>query len=116
MVTCQVLQELGFGLTRDTVTKVISDFLKVSGRESPFRGGLPGPDWWEGFMKQWPKLSERKPQHLSSARAACANPDTIQSWFTRVESFFKSIGLISNGKFVDDFNQRIWNSDESGFC
>ena len=116
MITCQVMQELGFGLNRDIVTRVISEFLKASGRVSPFRVGLPGSDWWEGFMKRWPKLSERKPQHLSSARAACANPDTIQSWFTRVESFFSSVGLISNGKFVDDFNQCIWNSDESGFC
>ena len=63
--TCKVLQELGFGLTRETVSKVISDFLRDSARPSPFTGGLPGPDWWVGFMQRWPTLSERKPQHLS---------------------------------------------------
>ena len=29
---------------------------------NPFTGGVPGRDWWQ---KRWPRLSERKPQHLS---------------------------------------------------
>ena len=111
-----MLQELGFGLTHDIVSRVISDFLSTSGRVSPFAGGLPGADWWTGFMQRWPTLSERKPQHLSSARAACANPDTISSWFSRVEEFFKVVGLIKSCKVVDDFAYRLWNCDESGFC
>ena len=58
VTTCQVLQELGFGLTRETVSNVISDFISGCARPSPFAGGLPGPDWWEGFMQCWPTLSE----------------------------------------------------------
>lgn len=115
--TCQILQELGFGLTRDTVNKVICDFLTASMRPSPFSGNLPGPDWWQCFLQRWPKLSERKPQHLSAARAMCANASTIESWFTQVRSFLGDIGLVNrSGKFVPDYEQRIWNSDESGFC
>ena len=67
-------------------------------------------------MQWWPTLSERMPQHLSSARAACANPDTIHSWFSRVEEFFKVVGLIKRGKVVDDIAYCLSNCDESGFC
>ena len=116
VTTCQVLQELGFGLTREIVSEVISDFLRGSARPSLFTGGLPGPDWWVGFMQRWPTLSERKPQHLSSARAACANPTTVDSWFTRVRSFCSDKGLLKSGTFVHDYEQRIWNCDETGFC
>lgn len=67
-------------------------------------------------MQRWPQLSERKPQHLSSARAACANKSTTDSWFEKVGEFFDDIGLRKEGKFVDDYEQRLWNVDESGFC
>ena len=58
MVTCQVLQELGYGLTREIVTDVIYHFLKDHGQPSPFTDGIPGPDWWQGFMHRWPTLAE----------------------------------------------------------
>lgn len=53
---------------------------------------------------------------LSAARATCANPTTIEGWFTKVRSLFNEIGLVSSGKFVADYEHQIWNSDESGFC
>ena len=98
------------------MSKVISDFLTVSARPSCFSGNLPGPDWWQCFLQRWPKLCERKPQHLSVARATCANPSTIEAWFARVRAFFTEKGLANSGRFVADYEQRIWNSDESGFC
>ena len=52
VTSCQVLQELGFGLTREIVTSVIADFLSASARPSPFLNGLPGPDWWQGFIRR----------------------------------------------------------------
>ena len=41
-VTCQVLQELGYGLTREIVTGVIHNFIKDQRRVSPFKNGYPG--------------------------------------------------------------------------
>lgn len=67
-------------------------------------------------MGRWPKLVERKPQHLSAARAACANSSTVASWFERLESFFSKVGLMKNQECIPDYDQRIWNSDETGFC
>ena len=113
VTTCQVLQELGYGLTRDIVNDVLRSFLK---RPNPFKDDIPGPDWWDGFLQRWPKLSERKPQHLSTKRATAANPETLQSWFTTVRDFFKDVGLLTRRGPVADFADRIWNSDETGFC
>ena len=47
--SCQVLQEMGFGLTRDVVGAIVIDYLSTIGRGSPFNG-KPGPRWWRGFQ------------------------------------------------------------------
>ena len=116
VVTCQVLQELGYGLTREIVTDVVSTFLKDQERPSPFKAGIPGPDWWQGFLGRWPSLSERKPQHLSAKRAMAASPETLNSWFTTVKSFLEKVGLMKRSGPVGDYPSRIWNADETGFC
>ena len=113
----QVLQELGFGLTRQIVGEVVCDYLKDKDRPNPFPDQHPGRDWWEGFMKRWAKqLTERKPQHLSVQRALAANRATIAGWFDAVATFFDSIKLIKRGRTISSYAQRIWNCDESGFC
>jgi len=46
-VTVQVLQEIGFGLTKELVGIVIRDYLKDQpARPNPFHHGIPGNDWW----------------------------------------------------------------------
>ena len=115
--TTQVLQELGFGLTRRIVSEVVHKYLTASDRPSRFHDGLPGRDWWERFLKRWSKqLAERKPQHLSVKRAAAANRPAIAGWFDAVTAFFKKIELIKRGRICPTFAQRIWNCDETGFC
>ena len=79
------------------------DFLEQTGGRASCSDGPP-------FQRE--SLSICPPD----ARAACANPDTISSWFSRVEEFFKVVGFIKSGKVVDDFAYRLWNCDESGFC
>ena len=115
-MTCQVLQELGYGLTREIVTDVVSTFLKDQKRPSPFKDGVPGPDWWQGFLGRWPSLSERKPQHLSTKRAMAACPETLNSWFITVKTFLEKVGLMKRSGPVADYSSRIWNADETGFC
>ena len=117
VITCQVLQELGYGLTRQIVTDVIHHFLKDQGRPSPFKDGSPGPDWWQAFMSRWPSLVERKPQHLSAKRASAASTDTLASWFEMVRGFLQKVKLMEcDMTTVSDYTARVWNSDETGFC
>lgn len=116
VVTCQVLQELGYGLSREMVGEVISSFIADQKRQSPFKDGVPGKDWWRGFLKRWPSLSERKPQHLSKRRADAANPEVLESWFASVQSFLQKVELMKRNRTVPDYASRIWNCDETGFC
>ena len=54
VVTLQVLQEMGFGLTKELVGIIISDYLNDQpGRPNPFSSGVPGEDWWQHFLKHW---------------------------------------------------------------
>ena len=73
---------------------------------------IPGKDWWQRFKKQWPSLTERKPQHLSKRRAEAANEATMMSFFDALEKIFKETGLdISNPTNA----KRLWNCDETAF-
>ena len=72
--SCVVLQEFGFPVTKELVGVIVRDLLRDSDQASPFAGGVPGRDWWTRFLQRWPVLSQRKPQHLSVARAASATP------------------------------------------
>ena len=69
VITLQVLQEIGFGMTKELVGVVIHDYLKDQPtRPNPFQHGVPGKDWWRLFLKRWEKqLSVRKPQHLPTS-------------------------------------------------
>ena len=116
VVTLQVLQEIGFGITKGLTGLVIRDYLKDQPlRPNPFVDGVPGKDWWQSFLQRWQKqISERKPQHLPTNRAASATPAVFDEWFKRVGDLFCDIGFSDLNQ--DDVQHRVWNCDESGFC
>ena len=72
---CEVLQQFGFPLTTDIVGIIIRDFLNDSERPNPFKDSVPGYDWWRGFLRRWPNLAQRKPEHLPKCRAVGARPE-----------------------------------------
>ena len=54
-ISCQVLQEMGFGLTREIMGATVIYYLTTISHDNPFHG-LPGPHWWRGFQSWHPKL------------------------------------------------------------
>ena len=116
VVSLQVLQEIGFGLTKELAGLVIRDYLRDQPfRPNPFNHGIPGRDWWQLFLKRWSKdISERKPQHLPTNRATSATPEVFDEWFKRVSKLFCDIGFSDMDE--DELQHRLWNCDESGFC
>lgn len=72
---CEVLQQFGYPLTREIVGGIVKEYLLDRERPNPFRNSVPGPDWWRGYLKRWPNLAERKPQHLPKCRAQGARPE-----------------------------------------
>ena len=113
VVTCQVLAEMGFPLTKDYVEVVVRDYLQGQGRSTALgSSGIPGRSWWEGFFSRWPTLVQRKPQHLARQRAQCAMQEVVDTFFERLENLFRKTGLLH----AVDVSNRLWNCDETGFC
>ena len=112
-VTCMVLGDMGFGLTKALVDVVVHRYLLERGIANPFTNGIPGRDWWQRFLKRWPCLSERKPQHLSKKRMEASHTDIICAWFDKVEKALEEAGLDPTDT---NTGQRLWNCDESAFC
>lgn len=83
--SCQELARLGFGLDRFLVGKVIRNYLINQGRETPFKDGVPGQKWWTGFLRRWPSMSERKPQHFPTNRANASTPEVMDQFFTNLK-------------------------------
>lgn len=112
-LACTALAEMGFGLTKDLVGVVIVDYLKSNNIPNPFVNDMPGKDWWQRFMKRWPILSERKPQHLSTKRAQAGNAEILTAWFDQVEDVLRSAGI---DPCDPSAATRLWNGDETSFC
>lgn len=112
VVTCQILAEMGFLLTKGYVEVVVRDYLKGQDRSSVFgSSGLPGRSWWEFFLSRWPTLVQRNPQHLSRQRAQCAMQEVVDVFFERLKYLFQKTELVN----APDLANRIWNCDETGF-
>ena len=72
---CQVMQELGFPLTKEFVSVALRDYLAETGRHKKLKDGMPTYDWWWEFFKRHPRLVQRKPEHLPRNRAQAARPE-----------------------------------------
>ena len=70
-------------------------------------GGSAGYYWMRGFLKRHSNLSCRKPEALSSARAASVNKSVINGWFDKYEQTLKELQ-------IKNVPSHIWNADESG--
>ena len=108
------MQELGFGFIRAMVAEVVTDYLVSTSRPNPFRGGVPGKDWWTLFLRRWPQLCVRKPEHLSKKRAEGVTQKVVDHWIELVQKVFKKNGL--DELLEDEIANRLWNADETGLC
>ena len=72
VATCQAMQDLGFGLTREMVVQVVADYLVLISRPN-----------------LWPQLSERKPEHLSKKRAEGVTRAVVDEWIDTVQKAFE---------------------------
>ena len=94
------------------VGQVVHDYIKANNLSSCFPpSGIPLKKWyrWLGFLKRWPDLGEKQPQHFSIKRATAATPD---KFFVNLEEFlrYKEMLTLPHG----DMAARMWNCDETG--
>lgn len=87
-----------------------SGHIRLHQRKQHFNSICQWKDWWQHFLKRWPTLTERKPQHLSTRRAQAANADTVNGFFDWLESSLTEVGL----NVVDpELPNCLWNCDET---
>lgn len=90
--TCAVVAQYGFGLDRFIASNLICKYLASEGKESPFKDGVPGKKWWANFLRRWPSLSERKPQHFPKSRAEASTPEVMDMYFEHLKVTMHALG------------------------
>jgi len=106
--TIKLLAERGFPLGMKEVRKIAYSYAMSNGIPG-FSGKkqAAGYEWLSGFLQRHPKLSIRKPEPLSVARAAGMNKVVVEKWFSSLSDHLDSIG-------IKNMPARLWNVDESG--
>ena len=110
------MQEIGFGITREMVGNVVMDYHKDKGWQNPFANDRPGNDWWLGFTQRWPKLVERKPQHLPANRETALTEQAINAWIMKVKAMVIEAGLGDLTTEVSPKNVKLWWYSSCNWC
>ena len=71
----------------------------------PFKNGVAGKDWLQGFMSRHPELSLRQPEATSAARAHGFNRQSVNRFFDLLTA------LVEEHNFPPD---KMYNVDETG--
>lgn len=98
-----------YGLTYKATRVLAYDYAKQLGKEYPTNwddNKMAGSEWMRSFMKRHPRLSYRKPENTSIARASAFNETNVKQFFSNY------INVHSEYKFAP---HRIWNTDEPAF-
>ena len=103
----KVLAEWGFGITTSELSYIIADFCNQTKLKTPFKDNIPGVDWFRGFKKRHPDLSERLPEQLPASRARSLTKDVKDKWFKLLDETLTELDL-------KDKPHLIYNVDESG--
>ncbi len=79
----------------------------ASGRPHPFKDGLAGYAWLDGFRARHPRLAVRTAQSLSHSRAACASEDKMSDYFAKLGAVYARLNILNKP-------MQIFNVDETG--
>lgn len=97
-----------YGLTYKTARILAYEFASGLDKKYPKtwdESKMAGVEWMRSFMSRHPRLSYRKPENTSFARASCFNK-------SNVDLFFKNYLEIQTKYHFPP--HKIWNTDETG--
>lgn len=102
-----IMERNGFGLSRDEILEIVSNYVTQNKIPTPFKNGKPGKDWFISF-KERNNLSIKKPQAVEHARKKAVDPFIIYSYFDLLKDTLNKLGLRNKPS-------AIWNLDETSF-
>lgn len=65
----------GFPVTKELLVDSLQLLLVYVKRENPFKNGIPGRHWYEGFLRIYPNVSKRLTENVSLRRAQISEID-----------------------------------------
>lgn len=101
--------KMGYPCHRSEIKSLVQEYVKINNILTPFRDGLPGDDWFRGFMKRHTKLSLKKPEPLQKSRMRARDPFVIHGFFEMIGDVYRDCGITNQSASL------IFNTDESGF-
>ena len=100
------MSDMGFGLTCVDIMHLAYQIAEKGGIDHPFRNGLAGCTWFDGFRKRHPTLTLHSPQSLSYLRAKAGNPKILEDFFAKLGSIYACLNLLTKP-------MQVYNVDES---
>lgn len=100
--------KMNYGLTYVEIRKLALSYAKLIGCEYPNNwdtSNMAGIDWLKGYMKRHKRLSLRKPENTSLARATSFNKTNVTEFQDNYERALQSYPFTPN---------KIYNIDETG--
>ncbi|XP_017301521.2 uncharacterized protein LOC108252967 [Diaphorina citri] len=104
------LGKAGFPVSKPQLIESVTELLKKLKRPNPFKDGIPGRHWYEGFMNRHKDISCRVAQNLTKSRADVTEV-AIREWFKRVERYVEEESI----QEVLEDPTRVFNCDETAF-
>jgi hypothetical protein len=112
LLIVHALKKLGdwrFGVDRDAVQAIVTDYLDNVGRPNIFKSGKPGLDWLYAIEARWKtELTCHVGQPLPANRANACNKAVINDFFEKLTESVNQLG-------IGNKTQNIFNVDETGF-
>ena len=99
------MEGMMFGITCKEVRGLAFLMAERNNIPHPFKNGVAGKDWLQGFMSRHPELSLRQPEATSAARAHGFNRQSVNRFFDLLTA------LVEEHNFPPD---KIYNVDETG--
>ena len=86
------------------------EYVKANDVKNVFTDGIPGEDWYLGFMKRHPRLSLKKPELLQASRKTNTAPEVVYDFYEKMQTLYQEKDLLSPNKAAF-----VFNTDETGF-
>lgn len=90
------MADIGCGLQKLQLLDLVASYLQETNQAHLFPGGVPGDDWYKGFLKRHSELSVRIARNLGAARANATDAELVDKWFARL-MIGKAVNLVTGG-------------------
>lgn len=101
----RILAKWGNGFLRKETMLIVAEFCEANNRANPFKGGVPGKDWYAGFSKRH-NLKLGNTEQLEKCRLKnTANPFMVYPFYDMLESEARALNIVSKP-------EHFWNLDE----